>query len=158
MSHHSIDAEDIRDWNSFHDVFSKEFSFPNNYNRNMEGWVQCMCDLETQGSVICINFNNINALKTKNRDIFDAILKYASLVNSNQISAGKGKKIALSFFENELATSLGRDDVKRLIMLGRDKGFLFMSEIMAVLPESITDRADIKSLIELIKDLNIEVK
>ena len=117
-----------------------------------------MCDLETQGSVICINFNNINALKTKNRDIFDAILKYASLVNSNQISAGKGKKIALSFFENELATSLGRDDVKRLIMLGRDKGFLFMSEIMAVLPENITDRADIKSLIELIKDLNIEVK
>ena len=158
MSHHSINAQDISDWNSFHDVFSKEFNFPNSYSRNMGAWVRCMCDLDTQGDVICINFENIGVLKTKNREIFDAILNYASLVNTNQVSAGKGKKLALSFFENQLATSLGRNEIKRLIKLGHHKGFLYMTEILAVLPENISDIEDIKNIVELIKDLNIEVK
>ena len=41
-----IDTTKIRDWASFHDVFSEAFSFPDFYGRNMNAWIDCMTSLD----------------------------------------------------------------------------------------------------------------
>ncbi len=42
----SIDANGITDWDSFHDVFAKNFGFPDFYGRNMNAWNDCMTYLD----------------------------------------------------------------------------------------------------------------
>ena len=41
-----IDTTKIRDWASFHDVFTEIFGFPDFYCRNMDAWVDCMTSLD----------------------------------------------------------------------------------------------------------------
>ena len=41
-----IDTSNIRDWASFHDVFSEAFGFPDFYGRNMDAWIDCMTSLD----------------------------------------------------------------------------------------------------------------
>jgi RNAse (barnase) inhibitor barstar len=40
-----IDAREITDWDSFHDVFARVFEFPDYYGRNMDAWIDCMTDV-----------------------------------------------------------------------------------------------------------------
>jgi RNAse (barnase) inhibitor barstar len=46
-----IDAQEISDWDSFHDVFARVFEFPDYYGRNMDAWIDCMTD--------CIHYEKI---------------------------------------------------------------------------------------------------
>jgi RNAse (barnase) inhibitor barstar len=41
-----IDTTKIRDWASFHEVFSEAFGFPDFYGRNMDAWIDCMTSLD----------------------------------------------------------------------------------------------------------------
>lgn len=41
-----IDTSKIRDWTSFHDVFSGVFGFPDFYGRNMDAWIDCLTSLD----------------------------------------------------------------------------------------------------------------
>ena len=38
MKRVKIDCNKIKDWDSFHDIFAKEFGFPDFYGRNMDAW------------------------------------------------------------------------------------------------------------------------
>lgn len=40
-----IDAREITDWDSFHNVFARVFGFPDFYGRNMNAWIDCMTDI-----------------------------------------------------------------------------------------------------------------
>jgi RNAse (barnase) inhibitor barstar len=41
-----IDAREITDWDSFHDVFARVFGFPDFYGRDMNAWIDCMTYLD----------------------------------------------------------------------------------------------------------------
>ena len=41
-----IDASRITSWDTFHDVFAKDFGFPDFYGRNMDAWIDCMTCLD----------------------------------------------------------------------------------------------------------------
>lgn len=41
-----IDTHLIKDWKSFHDVFSETFGFPKFYGRNIDAWNDCMSSLD----------------------------------------------------------------------------------------------------------------
>jgi RNAse (barnase) inhibitor barstar len=41
-----VDAREITDWDSFHDVFARVFGFLEGYGRNMNAWIDCMISLE----------------------------------------------------------------------------------------------------------------
>ena len=41
-----LDTRQIKDWDSFHDVFARVFGFPEFYGRNMNAWIDCMSYLD----------------------------------------------------------------------------------------------------------------
>jgi Barstar (barnase inhibitor) len=41
-----LDASQISDWDTFHDVLARAFGFPEFYGRNMNAWIDCMTWLD----------------------------------------------------------------------------------------------------------------
>jgi RNAse (barnase) inhibitor barstar len=99
MSKHEIDGAKISDWESFHTVFSKEFMFPSYYGKNMDAWIDCMSDLDSEGEMISIWIKNVNALKSENQEIYMALIECSAFVNYRYVSEGGSPLIALSFYE-----------------------------------------------------------
>jgi len=42
----------ITNWNTFHNVFAKDFDFPSYYGENMDAWIDCMDDFLVESVVI----------------------------------------------------------------------------------------------------------
>lgn len=96
MKIYTIDARHILDWDSFHDVFAKQFDFPPYYGRNMNAWNDCMGDLV---GCVAIQINNVRELKNRNREIYDALVECAAFVNWRCTNEGSDPIIALAFYE-----------------------------------------------------------
>ena len=99
MNTHKLNGADIADWNTFHDVFSKEFNFPDYYGRNMNAWIDCMSDLESNGQIISILIENVTILKQRNLEVYEALIECAAFVNYRLINEGGQPLIALSYHE-----------------------------------------------------------
>jgi len=99
MSTHRINGIELSDWNSFHEVFSKEFEFPDYYGNNMDAWIDCMSDLGEEGEIISIILDNVSALKKNNREIYDALIECSAFVNYRFTTEGSSPLIALSFHD-----------------------------------------------------------
>ncbi len=99
MSTHRINGNEIADWKSFHDVFAKEFGFPDYYGRNMDAWIDCMSDLGDEGEIISIILENITFLKQKNQEIYNALIECSAFVNYRFTEEGSSPVIALSYYE-----------------------------------------------------------
>ena len=99
MSTHKINGSDISDWEAFHDVFTKEFDFPDYYGRNMDAWNDCMSDLGAEGEIVSILINDVTALKKRNSNIFEALIECSAFVNYRFTSEGGPPLIALSYHE-----------------------------------------------------------
>lgn len=67
MKHIKINSSDISDWDSFHNVFSKAFDFPDYYGRNMNAWIDCMDEFTTE--LTLIDFGDCRELKDKQPEI-----------------------------------------------------------------------------------------
>lgn len=96
MKIHTIDARNILDWHSFHDVFAKEFNFPAYYGRNMNAWNDCMSDLE---ECVAIQINDIGELKDKSRDIYDSLIDCSAFINWRFTREGGNPIVVLAFYE-----------------------------------------------------------
>ncbi len=96
MKKYIIDALQIKDWESFHDCFSKAFDFPAYYGKNLDAWIDCMSDLE---SIISLQIDNVEILKTENQDIYNALIECTAFVNWRYTSEGGIPIIALSFYK-----------------------------------------------------------
>ncbi|MCG7936830.1 MAG: barstar family protein [Candidatus Thiodiazotropha taylori] len=97
MITHKINGADISDWDSFHDVFTKLFDFPDYYGRNMDAWNDCMSDLGAEGEIISILLENVTELKKTNLDIFEALVECSAFVNYRFTSEGGSPLITLSY-------------------------------------------------------------
>jgi len=92
-----FDAKEILDWNSFHDFFYNTCGFPNYYGRNMDAWIDCISDLNSNGQFVVINFKNMKQLKTNHSEIFEALIDSASFVNYREIESGGNPFLLVSY-------------------------------------------------------------
>ena len=46
MKRIQLDTAEIRDWDSFHQVFQEAMGFPEFYGRNLDAWIDCMSYLD----------------------------------------------------------------------------------------------------------------
>ena len=100
-----IDLREIRDWESFHDVFARELGFPTLYGRNMNAWVDCL----THGddSMTAFKFSpedpmtlqllDCRAFRQRCPDIYQALIDSAAFVNWRRIEQGDRAILALSY-------------------------------------------------------------
>lgn len=104
----AIDCQEIKDWESFHNVFSSTFGFPDFYGRNMDAWIDCMSSLSDpdegmtkvcckKGHVVTLDLKNIKDLKERDPEIYDSIIECVAFVNYRLIENGEAPVLALSY-------------------------------------------------------------
>lgn len=89
-----IDTEQIKDWESFHDVFSKTFDFPEYYGRNMNAWIDCMDEFITE--LTLIDLGDCRTLKETHSEIVEAINECSTFVNYRRIEANENPVLIIS--------------------------------------------------------------
>lgn len=104
-----IDTHLIKDWDSFHDVFSEIFGFPEFYGRNMDAWIDCMSSLDAPeekmskihvslGRVVVIQLQNVKEFSVRCPEQYAAIVECSAFVNHRRIVISQEPVLALSFF------------------------------------------------------------
>lgn len=89
-----IDAQGIKDWDSFHDVFSQTFNFPAYHGRNMDAWIDCMDDITSE--ITLIDLGDCRTLKENYPEIVEAINECAAFINYRRIEAGENPALIIS--------------------------------------------------------------
>ena len=103
-----MDTSLIKDWESFHDVFSETFGFPPFYGRNMDAWIDCMSSLDNPedgmsrinvslGKVVVIQIDGVKDFSARCPDQYLAIIECSAFVNYRRISMNQEPVLALSF-------------------------------------------------------------
>ena len=103
-----IDASEIRDWDSFHDVFQKAFGFPTFYGRNMNAWIDCMTDLDDPGAgmtsvhapvegVVALQLEGVGDFMRRCPEQYAAVVECSAVVNLRRMEQGEPPGLALSF-------------------------------------------------------------
>jgi Barstar (barnase inhibitor) len=107
-----IDCRQIRDWGSFHEVFSAAMGFPDFYGRNMDAWIDCLTYIDEPGDamtsvhappggILVIQLDFVGDFAARCPELYAAIIECASFVNWRRIEMGKGPVLALSFWKSE---------------------------------------------------------
>lgn len=107
-----IDARQINDWDSFHDVFAQEMGFPDFYGRNMDAWIDCLTSLDEpgdgmtsvhapKGGMLTLHVDHIGDLANRCPEIYDAIIECSAFVNYRRIEVGQEAILALSCHRTE---------------------------------------------------------
>ena len=104
-----IDCANIKDWDSFHDEFNRVFEFLDGYGRNMDAWIDCMTCIDDpddgmtgihceEDGILTIELENVNELRGKRFEYWEAIVECAAFVNWRRIDTGQKPVLALSYF------------------------------------------------------------
>jgi hypothetical protein len=94
-----IDAKDITDWASFHDVFASTMGFPSFYGRNMDAWIDCMSCLDEPeagltkifvkpGGQLALHIDDASGLRVRCPEIYAALVECVSFVNARRTDGG----------------------------------------------------------------------
>lgn len=95
----SIDAYNIKTWESFHRTFKEEFSFPDYYGNNMDAWIDCMSEV-VQEEVLClIKVTNVQSLREVSPTQYHALLECTSFINKRLEGEGKQALLGLLLVE-----------------------------------------------------------
>ena len=99
-----LDASEISDWNSFHEVFARSFGFPSFYGRNMNAWMDCMTYLDADDGMTTIHGSaadpvviRLDNAKAMPKEIFDALVECAGFVNLRRLELGEPAMLILAF-------------------------------------------------------------
>jgi hypothetical protein len=103
-----IDTRLIRDWDTFHAVFSDRFGFPEFYGRNMNAWIDCMTSLDNTdaglsrvhapaGGIVVLELEHVVEFAKRCPDLYAAIVECSAFVNWRRIEVGETAVLALSF-------------------------------------------------------------
>ena len=91
-----IDTKHIKGWETFHEVFSKAFGFPEYYGRNMNAWIDSMDEFNTE--LTLIDLGDCRTLKETYPEIIEAINECSAFVNYRKVEAGEEPVIIISMF------------------------------------------------------------
>ena len=106
-----IDTTKIRDWASFHDVFSETFGFPDSYGRNLDAWIDCMTTLDDPaagmskihapgGGVLTLQLDGVDGFAQRCPELYRAVVDCCAFVNWRRIEAGEPAVLALSYYRS----------------------------------------------------------
>jgi RNAse (barnase) inhibitor barstar len=106
----SLDCNNIRDWDSFHEEFARVFGFPDFYGRNMNAWIDCLTSLDAPedgmssvhcepGSVVTLELANVKAFANRCPEQYSAVIECAAFVNWRRLEMGDPSVLALSFHD-----------------------------------------------------------
>jgi Barstar (barnase inhibitor) len=101
----------IRDWASFHDVFSETFGFPDLYGRNMDAWIDCMASLDDpaagmskihapEGGVLTLQLDGVDGFAERCPEQYRAVVDCCAFVNWRRIEVGQPAVLALSYYRS----------------------------------------------------------
>lgn len=106
-----IDAAEITDPHSFHDVFARVLGFPDYYGRNMDAWIDCLTYADDadagmvsadvavkEGDVLTIQVDNVKAFMSRCPDLYRDLIECSAFVNWRRIETGGSSVVALSFY------------------------------------------------------------
>ena len=107
-----LDTGKIKDWDTFHDVFTEVFGFPDFYERTMKSWVECMTWLDqpkekltkihaTDGGVVVLQLDHVTDFSRRCPEQYAAIVENAAYVNFRRGQADEKPVLALAFFKRE---------------------------------------------------------
>lgn len=91
-----IDTEQIKDWDSFHEVFSQTFDFPEYYGRNINAWIDCMDEFTKE--LTLLDLGDCRTLKETHPEIIEAISECSAFVNYRRIEANENPVLIISMF------------------------------------------------------------
>jgi RNAse (barnase) inhibitor barstar len=102
-----IDASEIQDMSSFHDVFSRTLRFFDGYGRNMDAWIDCMTDLHgptalsslhlPDGEGIDLVLHGAQELGRRTPEILRELIECTAFVNRRYRSQDSEVRVALVF-------------------------------------------------------------
>lgn len=98
-----IDGSLIRDFKTFHDVFTSLLGFPSYYGRNMDAWIDCMSNPDSDcsllgfedGDAITLRVANAEALKAAAPGVYAALVECAAFVNERCDLTGQRPMVKL---------------------------------------------------------------
>jgi len=101
-----VPTNEIRDWDTFHDVSQRVFGFPDFYGRNMNAWIDCMTSPDdpddgmtsvkvSAGELLVIELPNAAAFKKRCPEQFDALIECIAFVNHRRVAIGERAVLAL---------------------------------------------------------------
>ena len=104
----TIDASQITDWKSFHDVFAQALGFPTFYGGNMNAWIDCMSSLDAPedamsrlhcepGKVMTLIVQAAAQLKELHPAQYAALIECTAFVNWRRMQSGRPAVLALAF-------------------------------------------------------------
>ena len=96
MKHIKIDSKEIKDWDSFHNIFAKTFEFPYYYGKNMDAWIDCMDELVNE--ITLLDLGDCSELNIKCPDIVEAILDCSAFVNYRKLESKETPVLLVSMF------------------------------------------------------------
>ena len=104
----SLDCEDIRDWETFHEVFAQVFGFPGCYGRNMDAWIDCVTSLDAPadgmsnvycapGTALTLALDNVRDFANRCTEQYKALIECSAFVNWRRLAVGNPSVLDLSF-------------------------------------------------------------
>jgi hypothetical protein len=104
--HCSINADEIKDDPSLHDVFAKALGFPSFYGRNWDAWIDCMTSIDDadsglskitvpKGELFKLHIIGIEGLRERCPAVHDALIECAAFVNHRRVKIGESPVLAL---------------------------------------------------------------
>jgi hypothetical protein len=105
MADVTLDTARIRDWDSFHDVCSEAFVFPDFYGRNMNAWIACLTYLEEGdgmsmfvlgvGERLSIHLPEFDVFTASVPEISEALLYCTAFVNKRYLERNETPRLSL---------------------------------------------------------------
>jgi hypothetical protein len=103
-----LDTRRIRDWATFHDVFTEVFGFPPSYGRNVNAWADYMADLDAPasgttavhvppGETLVLELEQAGDFRRRCPELFQALIECTAFVNRRRTEAGGKPMLVLSF-------------------------------------------------------------
>ena len=104
----TIDGALIKDWDTFHDVFTETLGFPGWYGRNMNAWIDCMSCVDDpdagmtkvqvpSGTVLTIAIDNVDSFSQRCPEQYAALVECTAFVNWRCAEDGGPALLALAF-------------------------------------------------------------
>jgi RNAse (barnase) inhibitor barstar len=102
-----IDTGQIRDWDSFHDVFADALGFPSFYGRSLDAWMDCMVDPDEDdgmkgvvgsvGDPVVLVLSDGRSFKQRCPHQWTGIVEVVASLNLGRVENGKPPLLVLAF-------------------------------------------------------------
>lgn len=96
----------VTDRESFHDVFARILGFPSYYGRNMDAWIDLVCELDTERAcalhvgkkgTLTLALQDVAIFRSSHPDLWDDLVDSASDVNFRRMIRGESALLALAY-------------------------------------------------------------